>query len=160
MDWRDRILMFAAGIFSIAAIFLVLAIVWRYFAFKLIFQFLTSCGFIFIGFYYFLRTRVQGNVQKGFLFIAMSPVVFFLSELFFFPFDVNFSQPGFSISIWDDFLNVNLYKIGSNIKTWHVLTCFCLFANAIALARRPIWQVFVAVNLVSVLATTVIFLQH
>lgn len=62
-----------------------LAVFWRYIAFKYIFQFITSFGFLIIGFYYFLRASVPGNIGKGLLFIILSPTVFFITNLFFKP---------------------------------------------------------------------------
>ena len=152
-----RLLLFAL---CLALMLMGLAVVWRSFAFKYIFQFVASGGLLVTAFYYFLRASVPGNMAKGFTFLLLSPVFFFVGELLFtivLPPDGPFHAPAIDLFGPSRFLGTRLRAI-PDLQVWHLLLGFSLFANAMVLARRPKSEVFVAANAMSLLFTLVAYM--
>ncbi len=151
---------------SICVISFVIAILWHIIFFKYFFQFLTSLGFLLLGFYYILRARVPNNIGKGLFLILLSPVAFYASNLFFV--QVHFKEFG-TVSninnnaldvIWNSFLNVPLSGLMPNIRVWHIMLGLALFGNALVIGRKPKFNAILAVNLLVILFTMIIFVIY
>lgn len=163
MAQKNRVLMTALiAVVGSTALLLLLAAVWRHCAFKYMFQFVSSGGLLATAFYYFARTRVPGNVKKGMIFLILSPVFFGIGELLFNPFIITERSISFhSNPLGHALRQVLLTEIthhGEGVRVWHVLLTLELFANALALAKRPTRSVLISVNLVALLGTILIYL--
>ena len=131
------------------------AVFWHHIAFKYIFQAFVSIGFIISGFYYILRTRVSGNLQKGLLLILLSPISFYLSDLFFFIGVNSFHKPSGRwlpspaiVQVLDNGRNTYFHFGAIRISLFNFFIVLFCMANAFVIAKNPRPRKFIAVNIV------------
>lgn len=150
-----RALLLAVGFL---VLMFICAVAWHSFAFKYMYQFVTSGGLLLTAFYYLWRPGVTGNIKTGLSFLLLSPVAFFASDLLFAPLRLQGIVPPGYVFGWDlSFLSMGVSAF-PGAQVWHFLFGFGLFANAMALARRPRPIVILAANMIAVLATFVVVL--
>jgi len=159
---------FLIFIFTFLALIFIISIFWHSVAFKYLFQFCTSLGFMGIGFYYFIRTNTEHNVQIGLFFIVLSPIFFLISEIVFFVGLSHLHVGTFNLPkpyLFSFFSNILHKCLNSKINfgpslqipsLWFYLVLF-LIANAITLKRNPKIRIMIAVNLLTFACCVMLF---
>ncbi len=144
------------------ALIFALSFFWHEFAFKYVFQALTSFSLIIAGIYYIFKK----NIKLGLLLFLLSVIMYYLSGILFletFPsFKLEYGQAldnNLLYDFWKYFLNAPLCISHYIFRTWHFLIVGLLFANAMVLARarENIFGKFIAANLIAFVFVIVVY---
>lgn len=148
-------------IIGLLGIILIVSIFWHSFAFKYIFQALTSFSLMMAGIVYIFKKRIG----LGLGLFVLSILLYYASEaLFIEGLSFSYSNSGnynhsLLNNLWIYFLNTPIYTYGQIIRIWHLLIAALLFANAMVFARGEgnKTQKFIAANLMSIVFVIVIY---
>ena len=147
-------------LFFLIFVLMMSIIIWPYVFFIGFIRGFTTIGFLLLSVYYFFRTNIDKNILKGFLFLALSILIYVVTN-YLTKGDVDcYNNIQFLLNIGHidfPFLRKTIYLFGVFIKIWQLYLLLFILGNWVVTVQKPKWFAYATVNIWALGSTAMLY---